>query len=104
MPPVAPPQIDNFVHGDLHPGNIFVTPDNKLAFLDAGIAIRYSETEHEHLIDVLTAFIQYDGCARNNIATRAHGRQRAWRFAPQRTHLLGCVRGGRVVLQTRAAS
>jgi len=53
--------IDNFVHGDLHPGNIFVTPDEQLAFLDAGIAVRYSEVEHEHLIDVLTAFIQYDG-------------------------------------------
>ena len=53
--------IDNFVHGDLHPGNIFVTPDEKLAFLDAGIVVRYSADEHEHLIDVLTAFIQYDG-------------------------------------------
>ena len=50
--------VDNFVHGDLHPGNILITPDEKLAFLDAGIAVRYTEDEHEHLIDVLSAFIQ----------------------------------------------
>lgn len=53
--------IDNFVHGDLHPGNIFVTPTGQLAFLDAGIAIRFSERDHQHLIDVLSAFITYDG-------------------------------------------
>ena len=33
--------VDNFVHGDLHPGNIFVTPSGQLAFLDAGIAVTY---------------------------------------------------------------
>jgi aarF domain-containing kinase len=60
--------VHNFVHGDLHPGNIFVLEDPsgdadkaQIAFLDAGIAVRYSEADHEHLIDVLTSFIQYDG-------------------------------------------
>ena len=58
--------VDNFVHGDLHPGNIFVVEDTasgeaQLAYLDAGIAVSYSDADHEHLIDVLTAFIQYDG-------------------------------------------
>lgn len=54
------------VHGDLHPGNIFVVEhtasgEAQLAYLDAGIAVSYSDADHEHLIDVLTAFIQYDG-------------------------------------------
>ena len=60
--------VDNFVHGDLHPGNIMIvnaTPGDpgsaQLAFLDAGIAVAYAAADHEHLIDVLTAFIQYDG-------------------------------------------
>ena len=53
--------IDNFVHGDLHPGNILVTKDGCLGFLDAGIAVSYSDAVHEHLIDVLSAFIRYDG-------------------------------------------
>jgi predicted unusual protein kinase regulating ubiquinone biosynthesis (AarF/ABC1/UbiB family) len=36
--------VHNFVHGDLHPGNVFIVtrPDRspKLAFLDAGIVVR----------------------------------------------------------------
>lgn len=36
--------VHNFVHGDLHPGNVFITtlPDGtpRLAFLDAGIVVR----------------------------------------------------------------
>jgi len=54
---------DNFTHGDLHPGNIFVTTEGKLAFLDAGIAIRYTESDHNHLVEVLSCFLRYDGCA-----------------------------------------
>ena len=54
--------VDNFVHGDLHPGNIFINPDSgEIAFLDAGICVRYTDAVHEHLIDVLSAFIRYDG-------------------------------------------
>uniref|UniRef100_A0A7S0L238 Protein kinase domain-containing protein n=1 Tax=Coccolithus braarudii TaxID=221442 RepID=A0A7S0L238_9EUKA len=52
---------DNFFHGDLHPGNIFVTPSGKLAFLDAGIAVEYTERDHQMLIEILSRFIQYDG-------------------------------------------
>ena len=41
---------DNLLHGDLHPGNILVTPAGELAFLDAGIAIAYSQSDHHHLV------------------------------------------------------
>jgi aarF domain-containing kinase len=60
--------LDNFVHGDLHPGNIFVAEgptgdptDVQLTFLDAGIAVRYPVADHETLFNVLLSFIQYDG-------------------------------------------
>jgi len=53
--------VDNFVHGDLHPGNILVTPQNTLAFVDAGIVVSYEPSVHAHLIDVLSAFVRYDG-------------------------------------------
>lgn len=58
--------VHNLVHGDLHPGNIFVVDhaasgEAQLAYLDAGIAVSYSDADHEHLIDVLSAFIRYDG-------------------------------------------
>jgi len=54
---------DNFVHGDLHPGNMLVTPQGELCFVDAGIAISYPQADHTLLVDVLAAFIAYDGRA-----------------------------------------
>ena len=50
-------QVHNFVHGDLHPGNVLVTTtadgSPRLAFLDAGIVVSYSEFDHGMLIDIL---------------------------------------------------
>jgi len=57
---------DNFVHGDMHPGNILVNFDKDgkphLVFLDCGI-VYYSKTEREHnaLVDICVAFMQHDG-------------------------------------------
>jgi len=51
----------NYVHGDLHPGNILVSPDNKLIILDCGIVNEYSEREHDLAINVIAAFIRLDG-------------------------------------------
>jgi ubiquinone biosynthesis protein len=36
---------DGFVHADLHPGNIFITPDHKIALLDVGLV---GELEPQH--------------------------------------------------------
>lgn len=48
---------DNFVHGDLHPGNILVKPGDKggITFLDAGITTELSakdRREFHHLVAV----------------------------------------------------
>ena len=53
----------NFVHGDVHPGNILFSkdPDPKLVLLDVGIAKRFTRSDHQLLLDVLGGFITGDG-------------------------------------------
>ena len=43
---------DGFVHADLHPGNLLVTPDGKIALLDLGLV---AEMDHTHRL----AFARY---------------------------------------------
>ena len=45
----------NFVHGDVHPGNILFSreEDPKLVLLDTGIAKRFTRRDHKLLVDVL---------------------------------------------------
>jgi len=52
----------NFIHGDLHPGNIFVSRDGKkFILLDTGMASEYDDEDHDRIISILTAFIRMDG-------------------------------------------
>jgi predicted unusual protein kinase regulating ubiquinone biosynthesis (AarF/ABC1/UbiB family) len=54
-----------FVHksqkGDLHPGNVLVSPDCKFILLDVGIVTQHSPSDHRLISDVLAAFIRCDG-------------------------------------------
>lgn len=57
---------DNFVHGDLHPGNMLVNFDDKgkpyIIILDCGIVFQSkSEKDHKRLVDICLAFLQHDG-------------------------------------------
>lgn len=47
--------IDGFYHSDPHPGNVFLTNDNKIALLDLGMVGYVSEELQNHLIHVLLA-------------------------------------------------
>jgi len=52
-------------HGDLHPGNIFVINDEKIAFVDFGVVGRVDTVMRRDLADILIAIIRedYDGLA-----------------------------------------
>lgn len=54
---------DNFLHGDLHPGNIVVVDSilPSVCFLDAGIVVELNRDQHAHFVDVLAAFMRHDG-------------------------------------------
>lgn len=47
-------------HADLHPANIFVTPDGRIAYLDFGIVGRLTPREREHIAQVLVALAYGD--------------------------------------------
>lgn len=59
--------IDNFVHSDLHPGNVLVqTTSNpkdgyKIVFLDAGIVTKLKDRDLQNLKDLFKAVILNDG-------------------------------------------
>ena len=56
--------LNDFVHGDLHPGNILVTgtyPNLKMVLLDCGLVLEMGPAQHVNLVKVLGAFTKKDG-------------------------------------------
>ena len=49
-----------FFHGDLHPGNVFILPDNVICLLDYGIVGRLDEGTSTFLSDILLAIVDRD--------------------------------------------
>ena len=58
---------DGFVHADLHPGNIFITPDDKLALLDLGLVGDLDEPHRKAFARFFAAWAQRDGDAMAHI-------------------------------------
>lgn len=60
---------DGFFHADLHPGNIFVTPNGELAMVDFGITGRLDEESRLFLAHILDGFLKedYDRVARVHV-------------------------------------
>lgn len=52
---------DGFVHADLHPGNIFITPDDRLALLDLGLVGELDEPHRRAFARFFSAWAQRDG-------------------------------------------
>ena len=53
--------VDGFVHADLHPGNILVTPEGKLAVLDVGLVAELAESHRLGISRYFAAWAVGDG-------------------------------------------
>ncbi len=47
-------------HGDPHPGNIFILPDNRICLIDYGMVGRISDEVKQQLVELLLAILQRD--------------------------------------------
>jgi ubiquinone biosynthesis protein len=53
--------VDGFFHADPHPGNVFLTDDNRLALLDLGMVSHINEAFQEKLLQLLLAISEGRG-------------------------------------------
>ncbi|KYO51593.1 2-polyprenylphenol 6-hydroxylase [Tistrella mobilis] len=51
---------DGFFHGDMHPGNLFILPDGRIAVVDFGIMGRLDRQSRLYLAEMLRAFLTRD--------------------------------------------
>ncbi len=52
--------VHGLFHGDPHPGNIFILPDNVVCFIDYGMVGRLDQELTYHLAEILTSILQRD--------------------------------------------
>lgn len=52
--------VHGFFHGDPHPGNVFILPENVICFLDYGMVGRLDEQLKNYLLDILIAILKRD--------------------------------------------
>lgn len=50
---------DNFIHGDLHPGNILIM-DDKIGLIDTGLVIKLSPSDSRYAIDLIKTYMGVD--------------------------------------------
>ncbi len=54
---------DGLFHADLHPGNVFYLPGNRIALIDFGMAGRLSERRRDELLMLMLGLVQRDASA-----------------------------------------
>lgn len=55
--------VDGFAHADPHPGNIHLTPDNKIVLMDLGMVAKFNNKAQDNLMKLLIAISNMDGDA-----------------------------------------
>lgn len=53
--------VDGFAHADPHPGNVYLTPENKIALMDLGMVAKFSDEIQETILKLMIALSNYDG-------------------------------------------
>jgi predicted unusual protein kinase regulating ubiquinone biosynthesis (AarF/ABC1/UbiB family) len=53
--------VDGFFHADPHPGNVFLTDDNRIAIIDLGMVARITPRLQENLLQLLLAISEGQG-------------------------------------------
>lgn len=107
--------IDGFFHADPHPGNVFITEDNRLALLDLGMVSRLSPARQDQLLKLLLAvadghgdraaeFAAQIGEAKREVDLPGLGREVQELVSTYKEAPLAQVQVGRVVMElTRIA-
>jgi ubiquinone biosynthesis protein len=62
--------VDGFFHADPHPGNVFLTDDNRIALLDLGMVSHINEAFQEKLLQLLLAISEGRGDEAAEISIR----------------------------------
>lgn len=52
--------VDGFVHGDMHPANIFVLSGNRVAFLDVGMSAKLTPSMKKNTMNLLLGIVKKD--------------------------------------------
>lgn len=58
---------DGFFHADLHPGNIYYLPDNRIAFIDFGMVGRISGERRYQLAVLLHGLVSHDSATVSDV-------------------------------------
>ncbi|NND87797.1 MAG: AarF/ABC1/UbiB kinase family protein [Flavobacteriaceae bacterium] len=52
--------VDGFAHADPHPGNVHITPQNRLALMDLGMVARFSKELQDEILQLLIGLSNYN--------------------------------------------
>jgi ubiquinone biosynthesis protein len=102
--------LDGIFHGDLHGGNLFVLPGNKLGIIDFGIVGRLSEKSRDQLANMVMSLLTEDfenlcyqyaelGGAGPSIDFDAFQREVRNTLSPYMGLALGQINNGRVLIE-----
>jgi len=59
--------VDGFAHADPHPGNVYLTPDTKIALMDLGMVAKFSDELQETILKLMIGLSNYDIARVTNI-------------------------------------